>query len=135
MKNILSKSEEIIRHIKKDRIESEIKDLELEIKELFSHTVSQIHSVLKGLEIEGEETGEAVKTFFDLLKSKLGNNPRPSDEEIKQAIHQISVEDVKIAVIGTLFLVVPGGVPLTALLGLVAKHFGFSIFPNTIPNR
>ncbi len=135
MKKILSESVEIIKHIEKEGIEREIKNLEWEIKKLFSSTISKIYSVLKGLEIDGEGTKEAVKTFFDLLKSELGNNPRPSNEEIKQAIHQISVEDVKIAVIGTLFLVVPGGVLLTTLLGLVAKHFGFSIFPDAIRNR
>jgi hypothetical protein len=132
MKNIKSESVEIIRHIENEGIESEIKNLE---KELFSSTISKIYSVLKSFEIEGDDTKDAVKTFLDLLKSKLGNNPRPSNEEIKQAIHQISVEDVKVAVIGTLFLAVPGGVLLTTFLGLVAKHFGFSIFPDAIRNR
>jgi hypothetical protein len=91
MKNIKSESVEIIRHIENEGIESEIKNLE---KELFSSTISKIYSVLKSFEIEGDDTKDAVKTFLDLLKSKLGNNPRPSNEEIKQAIHQISVEDV-----------------------------------------
>ena len=64
MKNIISESVEIIRPIENEGIESEIKHLESEIKELFSSTVSKIHSVLKGFEIEGEETKEALKTFF-----------------------------------------------------------------------
>lgn len=85
------------------------------------------------LGMEYSETKDMVGTFLDMLQHKLANKSRPTDADVLNAIEQL--KDVgRMAILAPLFAL-PGGVPITITIELLAKRYGKTILPSSFQMR
>lgn len=89
---------------------------------------AKAQDALKKLGIEKDETKVMFKTFFKALKAKLGDNPAPTEQEVKEALAQL--KDVgKLSVIIPIFMM-PGGTTTLTIMTFLAKKLGYNLFPS-----
>lgn len=92
-----------------------------------------VHSGMRKLGSEAQETKEMGKSFFRLLESKLDLQNRkepPGEEEVREAIEQL--KDVGRFSVFTTAIILPGGA--ISLIGLEALARKFGIIFTFIPS-
>lgn len=115
-------------------IDESVKDVLKKAKQFAKWAAEKIIALKKGLNRERQETIDMIKTFFKLLKHKLKGKEKPSKKEIVAAIAQLK-DVAKVAlVVGVLMGPLPGDEPLLLGLELLARKFGFSVFPSALQN-
>lgn len=89
--------------------------------------------VVAGMKQEKQETKEMVRIFIKMLNKKLGKRPDgATPKEVKAAIAQLKDFSKVAAVAFVMFGPLPGDEPMLVGIELLAKKFGFSIFPSAL---
>jgi hypothetical protein len=103
----------------------------LRVAQKFVKTV--MVKIVKGMKQEKQETKDMIRIFIKMLSKKLGKRPdSATPEEVKAALDQL--KDIsKVAVVAlVMFGPLPGDEPILIGIELLAKKFGFSIFPSAL---
>lgn len=118
-------------------MDESVKDLLKKGKKFADWAAEKLKAAKEGLKKEKVETKDMLKTFFSLLKRKLGlkdKNAVPTEEEIKAAISQLK-DVAKVALVAAVLLgPLPGDEPILIGIELLARKFGLTVFPSALQN-
>ena len=115
-----------------DLLDEDLSDVLRKGKKFAEWAVGTARKAKTGLKREKEETKEMFQTFFKLLKHKLKNKQKPTDEEIRAAIMQLKDIGKVALVAGILLGPIPGDEPLLFGMELLARKFGMTVFPSAL---